>query len=288
MAAVQNQDLRLKRHALFSQEKESFASLLRAVLGSDSHIGGSGPWEPFALFDADKRCVAGLEAAVLPLILDGVAGVAGAIRSVAVDPGWRGRGLFRRLMIEALAWCDLRTAAGPVILYTEEPALYDRFGFRELAQHGFVGRPPRSASAEAARPLDLDAAADRLLIRTLIDRRAPVSSQAALGVDADLLLSHLADESWRVAYLASAEAIIAWGEEPDTIVVADVIAPALPDLATILGALPAQALNVKVMFPPDRIGWDGTPEPEDAGLMIRGVIPAAMQRPFMFPPTAEF
>lgn len=258
------------------------------VLGLDPSTLATDGWLPFALFDDDaRRCVANVEAALLPLILGGsIVGAAG-IRSVAVAARWRGRGLFRALMEAALDWCDA-SAARLTFLYTAEPALYDRFGFRQLTQHAFVGPPPPSRPATPARQLDISDPRDRESIVRFLETRAPLSRQATLGVPTPMVLANLAKDVPALASIEDPPALIVYEEDSDTIVFSDIAASAAPDIAGVLGALGRAPQRVKTLFPPDRLGWYGEPVAEDTGLMVRGTVPEAMTRPFMFPPTAEF
>ena len=69
---------------------------------------------------------------------------------------------------------------------------------------------------------------------------------------------------------------------------ADVAAAAMPTMAQIVAALEPTPRRVRTLFPPDRLDWQSMPEADDTGLMIRGVVPAALRRPFMLPPTTAF
>jgi GNAT superfamily N-acetyltransferase len=266
----------------------SYRRLLRDVLGVPEAMVASQLWTAFALFEPGGACVANVDAAILPLFVDGREASAGALRSVAVREDWRGKGLFADLMREALAWCDGRSA-DVALLYTEEPALYGRFDFRSWPQHAFVGPAPCPRPGARARRLDLTRAADQELVTALIGRRAPVSWQCALGGDAALFLVNLAGDAGLSAVYAEAEdMLIVFEDDADGLTLVDIAAAAIPDLPTVLGLLDARPGRVKTLFPPDRLGWSGAPVLEDTGLMIRGTAPAAFAQPFMFPPTAEF
>lgn len=243
-------------------------------------------WMPFAYFAEDDVCVASVEAARLELLLDGRPACATAIRLAGVAETHRGQGLFKALMTRALAWCD-SACDGPTLLYTEDDALYARFGFAPLTQHAFLGAAPLPAPATAAVPLDRAEAArgfDRLA-----PRRAPVSDACAI-VGADGLFREVlrGDADLAFAWSAEFEALLVYEEDDDTLVLADVVAVAMPPMARIVGALGSRWRRVRTLFPPDRLDWAATPEPDATGLMIRGAVPDAMRRPFMLPPTTGF
>ena len=234
-------------------------------------------WHVFGLFDRDGRCVAAAETAGLALLVDGAVRRVAGLRLVGVVADRRGQGLFRRLMQRALR------DGGPMLLYAEQPALYP--GFAPLPQHAFVGAAPAATPVEAARPLSL--ATDGPLIRRLLAERGPVSREAALIDAPALFLDRLAgDRDLRLAHLPGADALLAYEEDGDALVLADVAAATMPELPAILGALPRRYAQVRTLFPPDRLEWPGEPRPDDTGLMARGLTPP--RRPFRLPPTTEF
>ena len=245
-------------------------------------------WVPFAYFDPAGHCVACVEAASLDMRLDGKDGRATAIRLAAVDPEWRGRGLFRNLMDLALAWCAT-AATGPTLLYTEDDALYGRFGFRSLPQHAFVGPAPELLPGRPARMVDAEDPADSALIAALLAKRAPLSDRCAILRAPSLFMTNMAADDLVLAYASDLDALVAYELDAQGITLVDVVSASIPSLACLLGVLPMRAATVRVLFPPDRLGWDGMPTPDnETGLMARGALPSAMRRPFMLPPTTEF
>ena len=243
------------------------------------------PWEVLAYFGADGSCLAGVEIGELALVLDGVDVTAMAIRLAGVAPAHRGLGLFRSLMQSALRMVDGRGEI-PTLLYTEDDGLYSQFGFVQLAQHAFVGLPPPAAALPPARPLDRTEA--DALINRLALARSPVSAQCAVRSAVDLLRSNLDDDDLRFAVLDAGDALVVYEMVEEDLIIVDIVARTIPTMAEIVGALETGARRVRTLFPPDRLGWDGMPERDDTGLMIRGRAPPAMQRPFMLPPTTSF
>lgn len=245
-------------------------------------------WTPLAFFDATQRCVASIEVAVLPLVCDGRDATATAVRLVATDPAWRGQGLFRDLMERALALCATMSD-GPCLLYTAEPAIYDRFGFLPLEQHAFVGAPPTLRDGAGARTLDVSRADDRRLVERLLETRTPVSDRCAVVAAPALFMSFVTGaDDLVLAYDAAGELLVAYERDDDCVTIVDVVAAAMPPLDVILRAIKRPITRLKTLFPPDRLGWDGEAVAEDTGLMARGQRPAAMTRPFMLPPTTGF
>ena len=275
----------------FSADKARAASYAKLVEDVFAYAPSRPPapdpnWEILAYFDAGGSCVAGIEIGELSLVLDGADGTATAIRLACVAPSHRGQGLFRKLMQGALRLCDERAGAAPTLLYTEDDALYTRFGFVPLAQHAFVGASPRAGAIEAAR--SLDRAEANALIDGLASVRAPVSLHCAVRGAADLLRASLGDEDLQLAALDTLNALLVYELDDEELVVVDVVAATIPTMAEIVGALGVGKRRVRTLFPPDRLCWDGEPTRDETGLMIRGPLPAAMRRPFMLPPTTSF
>ena len=63
-----------------------------------------------------------------------VYGGAGLLRSVAVDPDWRGRGLGQRLTEERLRWAAARGLGTVYLLTTTAAGFFPRLGFAPVAR----------------------------------------------------------------------------------------------------------------------------------------------------------
>ena len=273
----------------FPAGRAARAALLRTVFELD--VGGaeapSDPdWMPFGLYRETGACVGCVEATVLTMMFDGDRGAATAIRRAAVDPDWRGQGLFRDLMTDVLTWCD--RAPGPTLLYTEDPALYERFGFKSVVQHRFSGSTPARLARPEARRVEGRGSRVAAMLRDRLTKRVPVSRQCAVvGADQLALDALLAGEDIHLADATDIDALVAYEIEDDTIVLVDIVAPAIPSMAEIAARLPARS-RIATLFPPDALDWPGEPILDETGLMARGDLPPAMRRPFMLPPTADF
>jgi amino-acid N-acetyltransferase len=83
-----------------------------------------GPGYVLALADDQLVAVAGIE----------VYGDAGLLRSVAVDPGWRGRGLGERLTRERMEWARQRGLDTVYLLTTSASDWFPRLGFETVSR----------------------------------------------------------------------------------------------------------------------------------------------------------
>ena len=271
---------------------KAYAALMRDVFTlelepSVAAVGRDPVWKPFALFDREGRCAAGIEAGVLTVMADAALLPITAIRLAGVDPAWRGLGLFRDLMSAALAWCEA-AASGPTLLYTADHALYERFGFQPVAQFKTSGQAPPLVARQPSRVIDPHDSEDTALLRRILATRAPVSTRCALVGAASLFLSNvLGAEDLVLAYAADLDAIIVYEIDDTSILLVDIVAAAIPTMAQILSVLPLRP-RAEALFPTDRLDWTGGLVREETGLMLRGRAPAAMAGPFMLPPTMEF
>ncbi|MBV5262776.1 GNAT family N-acetyltransferase [Pinisolibacter aquiterrae] len=196
------------------------------------------------------------------------------LQFVVVRPEWRGRGLFRALMIRALAHADTR--ADLVLLATETPELYGPFGFRPFVETAFLGPLAPGGARPNRRRLSLATADDVALIRDLFARRTPVSRICAAGThSAAFFLKALESPEIALIHLPDLDAVVAVEEDdPEVLCLLDVVAPAIPPLDTIAAALGGRATRARVLVTPDRLDWrPQTHEPEEAGTMTRGPVP---------------
>lgn len=203
------------------------------------------------------------------------------VQSVAVKPEWRGKGLFRSLMVRALEYADLR--AGLVILTTGTPGLYMPFGFRPVREVSFSGvLSPRPVQPNF-RQLSLSQEADVVLLRDLFARRVPTSLIAsACDHPALFMLKAIETPGIALLHLPDLDALVAIRDmDRASMTLLDIVAPTIPSLEEIAAALGYSGARVQVFLTPDRLSW--TPEknePVDTGYMVRELYPPEGQ-PFM-------
>jgi len=262
-------------------------------VGIQDRFGGPDPTSmPFAYFDENGVCAANFSAFSMPMMIDGHLVKAAGFQSGAVRPQWRDRGLFRDLMNRAFCWCDEQGFELGILL-TDKPAMYQPYGFTVLPQQRFVGPPPqvKTRFTGTVRELSLDNARDIALTCQVLHERSPVSSSFAVAAQAEMfLLNSVFDPGVRLTYLDPFEAVVAWKDDGASFQILDVVGKSIPSLSAILGVFDQCPDRVEVCFPPDKLGWLGTPEPfpSDIHLMIRGKATDGLSGPVMLSPMAEF
>lgn len=261
-------------------------------IGVLDRLGGPDPTSvPFAFFDADGACVASISLFSLPLVIDGAVVRAAGLQSGAVRPGHRGRGLFRTVLEAALQHCDAEGFDAAALL-TDTPALYERHGFRALAQYRFIGAPPAGGRPGPVRRLDIMREADVILLRRLLDGRRPVSGRFAPLRQVEMFLFNAALlPDVRLDLLEEHDAVVAWQTDGDgRFALLDIAGRDIPGLADILASLRVTPSGVAVHFTPDRLGWAGEAVAEDGApvLMLRPADGRRPDGPFKLPPMAAF
>ena len=275
---------------------QALAALLDDTFGIDvtilDRLGGPDPTGlPFAWFDVSGTCIANISVFSMPLVINGNFTRAAGLQSGAVRPEYRGRGLFRSVMEAALDYCDSEGFEA-VTLLTDKPALYERYGFRALAQHRFAGPAPAGGRAGATRQLDMANDADVTLLRRLLNGRRPVSDRFAPLRQVEMFLFNAAlMPDLRLDLMEEDGAVIAWQQGADgTFELFDVAGAQIPALTDILAGLRITPSKIRVHFAPDHLDWTGEAIADDGDmvLMLRGAEGLRPEHPFALPPMAEF
>ena len=274
----------------------AFVALLQDTFGIDidplRRLGGPDPsCMPFGWFDADGTLVANLAAFSLPLTINGRMVRAAAFQSGAVRPAWRGRGLYRDVTQKALEWCKAEGFEA-IVLYTDKPALYEPYGFRSLPLHLHIGAAPAPMRAPMPlRSLDPWQPGDLALLQRALGTRSPVSDGLAVCESAAMFLINTQfDPDVRLSWMEDEQAVIAWKMDGERFILLDVVAPAIPALAAILGGMDVQPNVAEVLFRPDKIAWSGEPQPLESAtrFMIKADFPVTLDTPAMLSPMADF
>ena len=225
----------------------------------------------------------------IPLVVDGEARVVAGVHGVCTHPAYRRRGAFADAMRRALYFSDQRYDTS--ILWTEEPAIYERFGFARVEEHALaLACAPRMG---AARAMDLDEPSELARLRSALSRRTPVSPRIATR---DRGWHFLIDAAlWRTSGQAPTlwaidawDVIVATHESDDTLYVHDVIAETEVPLDAVLEAIPTTAPRMELTFGPPWGGVIGHPitHPMSDVLMVRGA-PLGIEAPFALSPLSR-
>lgn len=238
---------------------------------------------PFVRWE-DGRALALVGVLRLPMRVNGRDVTFAGIHGVCTRAAYRGRGLFRSAMEDALRFAE-RELGETALLWTEEPAIYERFGFRRaverIATLDVDVAPERGAQA---RRLDPDDPADLALLRSALARRAPVSDRLATREPGWHFLIDLALHGAlapALVHLPALDAIVAIEDRGRALRIHDVIAPRIPDVRELVAQLGGAPWGVEIALTSDLLcprAHETIPHDASDVLMVRG--PLEITPPF--------
>lgn len=232
---------------------------------------------PFVAWEGD-RAVSHVGVVPVALAAEGRDLSVGGIHAVCTAPDRRGRGLMRRCMEQALAFADERYATA--VLWTEQPALYERHGFRRCEELLFRAALPEGARrADGGRALDPGRPEDLALLRAMLAARTPVSGLCAAQDAGSHFLIDLAihrsiePPGPSVDHLSELGCVVVHRRRGAVWILEDVVGPSIPPLGALVERLAGDADAVEVLFTPDRLAAPAlraAPRPPASALMVRG------------------
>jgi predicted N-acetyltransferase YhbS len=228
--------------------------------------------EPFVQRE-DGAVVAHVGVMEIPVVLDGREEVLAGVHAVCTHPEHRGRGHMRAAMEAALRFVDGRYPRA--VLWANDKHIYHRYGFREQAEHTFVG-PCGGGLGPRGRLLSLENEADRAELRRALAQRAPVSRLCGSRDPGWLALINLA--LWRtpprIVALDDLGCLVIHTIADGALRLHDVVASVMPALDDVTAALGAGFDRVELGFVPDGLGTRALEArrvaPDDDVLMLRG------------------
>ncbi|MCM2291609.1 GNAT family N-acetyltransferase [Allorhizobium sp. BGMRC 0089] len=274
----------------------ALVDLLRDIFGIDigllRQFGGPDPTSmPFGYFDASGQLIGNFTAFSMPLIVNGRIVNAAGYQSGAVRPDYRGRGLYRELMLKAFEWAE-QSGFEAGILLTDKPDLYRRYGFVAVQQHRFKGDIPRTKGVVASRAINLSNKDDVIVLQWLLANRKPVSNRFSVLRQTELfLLNCCFDPSVTISLIENMQAVIAWkAQDNGRLQILDIVATAIPDMATLVQAIMPQCRQIETCFPPDALDWKAEPFPYKGHcvLMVSGSLQGTLSGDISLSPMAEF
>lgn len=243
------------------------------------------------LLERDGEVLAHVGIAELDWCLAGAPLRAAALHAVCVREDRRGQGLGRQAIELALAEIE-RRGIGTTVLWSEKTDFYGRFGFAPRREARFELAVP-GAVPTRSRPLDPDQPQDLRLLLDLLARRVPVSEGLAAADSGWHFLIDLAIEAEAsgrppresLLHLPDHDCVLVHRRRDDALELLDLIAPEVPPLAVLVGAVGVPVARLEVAFTPDRLGpvLRTRPCPDEDLLLVRGDLPGS-EGPFGLSP----
>ena len=282
-----NAEMRERLYLLFDEVFGISASLLR-----DFYARGfwDETYRPYTFFE-DNRAIANVSTFDLPLLARARNVSAAGIQSVMTHPAYRRQGLMKSLMKTMLSDMDSRVDVS--FLFTEQPQLYEPFGFENLPETYFVtGYDHHGSSASGGiRRLDPFEHSITELIRNSLQARVPLSREfSPLRYVSSLFLNMYGEQMrGRLFFLDDLQALIVASVQHDTLALFDVMSPEPVTLDAICRCIPIPFSKVALHFHPDQFPnfkWTPIPHQTNLHLMVRGRvnIPDCLK----YPETARF
>ncbi|MCU0568280.1 MAG: GNAT family N-acetyltransferase [Oculatellaceae cyanobacterium Prado106] len=253
-------------------------------------------WEsastPFIKF-VGERAIAHVGVLEIPLQVMGQARRAAGIHGVATHPDFRRQGHYRACMEAALAYAEPRYDT--LLLTTEQPELYEPFGFRVVPESRFEVMEETIASLQSVQPsqstdlrrLDLEKERDRHLLLQAIETRIPVSNIVGVYPEKALFLFNEVGRS--LYYSEALNAILDLSWEEATLHLFELVSSREISLREILQVISQRVEAVVIYWSGDRLQIPAHPVShvlEEAHLMVKGSFPAEGQA-FMLPRSAR-
>ncbi len=252
------------------------------------------PWHvastPFVRFDGN-RAISHVGVLQLTMTVCRTEVLVGGIHAVCTHPDYRGRGYNRQVMQEALQHCESRFHAS--LLFTDEPTIYTRYGFRTVEEHIFEATDvPAKKPTGDLRRLSATSPRDLALLKRLALDRTPVSNVVGVLESGGLLVtnelfSHPDFE--RIHYSEEINCVIVFEVNSNVLQLYDIVGPQIPPLDEIASLVSADFERVEIHFSPDLLHVNVAqtkPRPTGDYLMVRGAIDFGTQ-PFAIPPLAR-
>ena len=249
------------------------------------------PWEaastPFVYFQ-DDLAVAHVGVLEIPLIVMGQPLTVGGIHAVCTRPECRRRGYYRQVMEEVLEYCSGRYET--LILTTEQPELYEPFGFRIMREHVFTTVWDSAGAGDGFRPLDTRSPSDVRLLHRLLATREPVSNIVGVVREKDIFCFN--EGSRPLYYSEDLDLVVCMEIDATRLRLIDIVAPHMPPLAAVLEQVHLDIDQVEICFSPDRLDASARAVPHvldqdgPSFLMVRGPF-AAEGHAFMLPRSAR-
>lgn len=219
------------------------------------HYGASWPETsiPFIIEKNDEMIA---HAGVLPLtvILNGKMHQTAAIHAVAVHPLHRGKGYFKQLMQEVMAYIEKKFESS--FLETSKPYLYKNYPYKVmLPEYDFVLKKAIKTNPNNSdlRELNLDNENDLTLLKRLLSNRVSLSNQFSVqGKNANTLfiLNAMFGKIW---YSERLNAVIIYQVNDETLFIKEIVTEEQLQLQEIIEVIPDLFNKVILQFCPEKL-----------------------------------
>lgn len=172
-----------------------------------------------------------------------------AIHGICVKENFRGQGLFKQLMQEAIHYIQQHFDAA--LLFTDQPDLYTRYHFSILPEYDFIiDYPKYQTPTTDLRTLSLDNKDDLNLIQDLLHDHLPTSNQMSLVNESTIFI--LDNLHKKIFFSAHINALIVYEIKDNCLVLKEVLSKKLFTLDDIAKCIPERFNKIVLQFCPDK------------------------------------
>lgn len=183
------------------------------------------------------------------VVVEGKTFHATAVHGIYTIETERRKGLFKQLMNEALV--HIKQHYDFSFLFTDQPWLYEPFGFRIVPEQEFMLKMfQKDISTSKLRKLDLENPLDLSLMQSLYLRRLPISNR--FGIVNETVVSTLNASHLPVYYLESDDVLVVYDVKDQTLWLKDIVFNKPVSLQVIINAIPESFSKVILQFCPDQ------------------------------------
>jgi len=188
----------------------------------------------------------------ITLMLNGKKHHSASIHGVCVKPEYRGRGLFKQLMQEAMHYADHNFDSS--LLFTEKPYLYNNYPYKVmLPEYDFIlTQNIKSPSKKSdLRVLNLDNQNDLNIVHHLLCDRVPLSDNFSI-IDTGSTLFILNTLQKQIYYSEILNTIVMFEIKGNTLYITEIISKKQHPLSEIISMIPGHFDKIILQFCPDR------------------------------------
>jgi len=199
---------------------------------------------PF-IIEENGEIVAHLGVMPLEIMLNKKKRHVAALHGICTNEMFRGRGLFKQLMQEAMKYIENNYDSA--ILFTDQPSLYTPYRFSVLPEYDFImDLPNMQKIASDLRLLSLDDANDLRIIHELLSTHLPLSNQISLIHEQTLfLLNNLTN---KLFFSQQLNAVIVFEIKERCLFIKDILSQKQSSIDEIINIIPGNYEKVILQF----------------------------------------
>ena len=172
-----------------------------------------------------------------------------ALHGICVKDNFRGKGLFKQLMQEALEYIENNFEAS--LLFTDNPQLYTKYDFSVLPEYNFIINSFNISKTDSdLKVLSLDNENDLKAIKHLLSDHLPLSNQISLINETNMFL--LDNLNKKIVYSESLNVLIVFEIIDNTLYINDIISQRQYPLSHIINLIHEDFSKIIVQFCPDK------------------------------------